>query len=387
MSALRAGKESRTIPRPRPAAAAYFLAFLGVGIYLPYIPLYLARLGYSGWQIGLVVGTQPLVRWTSAIGWAYVADRWRIRRWLLVGLALGGAVCLLPMLVVRSFPVVALVLAAVSICHGPVLPMLDASVIDNLPQLGGDYGRLRLWGSAGFIVGAAASAPLVAALSAGIVPLLLLIPNLLLAPALLRLPSPSSDAELRFRPPWRLLTPPLAAMFGTVFLVELSSGAWNGFFALHTSALGLPDSTPGVAWGLAVLGEVLLFRSGGGLLAWLPVPRIVVLATAVTAARWALSACVERQALVIGVQLAHAVTFSALHLAAQALIARFVPPDNTTGGQALYGMARFGAGGTAGVWLAGALVDWVGTRGLFVIEALVALAALIPALRLRRLVD
>ena len=214
-------------------------------------------------------------------------------------------------------------------------------------------------------------------------PLLLLLPSLLVPPVLARLPPDSGDATARFRAPWRLLTPGLRAMFATAFLVEVSSGAWNGFFALHTRALGLPPSTPGVTWGLAVLAEIVVFRWGRGFLGRAGVPRLVLVAIAVTALRWVASALVEREPIVIAIQLGHAVTFSALHLAAQALIARVVPSEGTTGAQAIYGMARFGAGGTAGVWLAGVLVDRIGTRPLFLVEAAIALFALVPALRLR----
>lgn len=380
------GQDDRAIARPRlTAAASYFLVFLGAGVYMPYVPLYLAHLGASGWQIGAVVGVQPLVRWTSAVAWAYVADRWRLRGRLLVWLPFAGGACLVPLLVSKSLPAVALTLTAVAVCHGPLVAMLDATVLEHLARLGGDYGRLRLWGSASFVLGAAGSAPLVAAYSPDVVPVLLLVPGLLLPVVLSRLPRASDGGASRFQPPWRLLTPPLRAMLATVFLVELSSGTWNGFFALHTSALGLPASTPGVTWGLAVLAEIVLFRSAGTLVGRVDVPHLVLVATALTAVRWVLTASLVREPLVIAVQLGHAVTFSALHLAAQVLITRLVPADSTTGGQAVYGMARFGAGGAAGVWLAGALVDRLGTRALFVVDAGIALAAMIPALRLGRL--
>jgi len=105
----------------------------------------------------------------------------------------------------------------------------------------------------------------------------------------------------------------------------------------------------------------------------------------VTVARWALTAWVRSEALVIGLQLGHACTFSAFHLAALQLLVRLVPPHSSTGGQALYGGVAFGIGGSAGVALAGVLVDRLGTSGVFGFEAIVALLGLLPALRLRRL--
>ena len=352
---------------------------------MPYLPLYLAHLGFSGTEIGVAVGLPSVLRWTGAIAWAHLADRWRVRHRLLVVLALAGGALTVPLLVVRGFPAVALVLGATALMHGPLIPLLDATVMDNLPRLGGDYGRLRLWGSMSFILGALGSAPLVAAFSPAVIPLLLLLPNLGLAPALFTLPRAQHGRAAAFRPPWRLLTPPLTAFLATVFLVQTSSGAWGGIFAVHTAALGLPSSVPGVAWGLAVAAEVVLFRWGRPLLARISAPRLVLAVVVLTAGRWVATAYAERAWLVVALQLGHGISFSALHLAAQVLLARLVPGESSSGGQALYGLAGFGLGGSGGMWLAGTLADRMSTSSVFLVDAGIALLALPFALRLRRL--
>src|SRR5438093_193051 len=121
-------RHARIATSRRSVAVAYFLAFLGLGVVLPYFPLYLDHLGYAGWQIGAIVGLQPVLRWTSALGWAHVADRWRVRRRLLVLAGLGGALVVLPLLAVRRFAAVAAVSTALRLVHGPIIPTLDAPV-------------------------------------------------------------------------------------------------------------------------------------------------------------------------------------------------------------------------------------------------------------------
>jgi len=59
-----------------------------------------------------------------------------------------------------------------------------------------------------------------------------------------------------------LLTPPLTAFLATAFLIQLSSGAFAGFFAVHTAALGFSDAVPGITFGLAVTAEVALLFWG-----------------------------------------------------------------------------------------------------------------------------
>ena len=370
----------------RRVAVAYFLAFLGLGVFLPYFPLYLDHLGYAGWQIGAIVGLQPMLRWTSALGWAHVADRRRVRRRLLVLAGLGGALVVLPLLAARRFAAVAAVSTAIALLHGPIIPMLDATVIDHLPRLGGDYGRLRLWGSLAFVVGALASAPLVGRFSPAVVPVLLLLAALPLAPALARLPREQAAPAGRSRAPWTLLTPPLRAFLATAFLLQVSSGAWTGFYAVHTASLGFSDAVPGLTWGLAVIAEIALFFWGARLVERIAPSRLIVVVLLLTALRWALTAVTRSEAVVVALQTGHAITFSAFHLASVLLLARLVPAESRTGGQALYGGVAFGLGGTAGLAFAGALVDRIGTSRVFALEAVLALGALAPAVRLRRLV-
>ncbi len=379
-------RHARIASSRRSVAVAYFLAFLGLGVVLPYFPLYLDHLGYAGWQIGAIVGLQPVLRWTSALGWAHVADRWRVRRRLLVLAGLGGALVVLPLLAVRRFAAVAAVSTAIGLVHGPIIPMLDATVMDHLPGLGGDYGRLRLWGSLGFVVGALASAPLVGRFSPAVVPVLLLLAALPLAPALARLPREQAAPAGRSPAPWTLLTPPLRAFLTTAFLLQVSSGAWTGFYAVHTTSLGFPDTVPGLTWGLAVIAEIALFFWGARLVERVAPSQLIVVVLVLTAVRWALTAAARSEAVVVALQTGHAITFSAFHLASVLLLSRLVPAESRTGGQALYGGIAYGLGGTAGLALAGALVDRIGTSRVFALEAVVALAALVPAARLRRLV-
>lgn len=382
-----------TLPATRPripserrtVLLAYFAVFLGVGVWLPYMPLWLDGLGLDGMQIGVLGAQQPLLRWVSAIAIAAAADRWRVRHRLLVVTALAGSLCFLPLLVATRFETLLVVFAAIALLHGSLIPLVDATVLDHLPRLGGDYGRLRVAGSVSFAIGALASGPLLAAWSPALLPWLLVVPQLLLAPAIMGLPRAQVGHAHEARPPWALLTPPLRAFLATAFLLQVSCGAWGGFFAIHTRALGLSDAVPGLAWGLAVVAEVALFTWGRGVIGRFSAAQLIGFTLVVTIARWGLTAIATSAPVVVALQLGHAVTFSVFHLATMLLLPRLVPVASSTSGQGLYGFVGFGLGGSAGFALAGLLVDRIGTAALFGLEAGVAALALIPAWRLARL--
>jgi PPP family 3-phenylpropionic acid transporter len=354
-------------------------------VWLPYMPLYLSSLGFDGWQIGLLGAFTPALRWTSALVLGAHADRRRNRHRLLVVTAGLGSLCFFPLLFIRDFPTMVLVFVGINLFHGTLIPMVDATVVDHLEVLGGDYGRLRLWGSISFVVGAAVSALLVQAAGPAVVPWLLVVPNLFLAPVLLRLPGGQRGHAEHARGPWALVTPALAAFLATVLLAQASCGAWGGFFALHVRTLGLPDALPGLTFAIAVVFEVVLFHWGRRVLEWIAPVDLILATLVITVIRWVLSALVTGEFAVVAVQLAHVFTYSAFHLAAIALVAELVPAENATSGQSLYGLMGFGVGGTVGIALAGALVDGLGTRGLFWFEAALATGAVVPGLVLKRL--
>ncbi|MFM7143415.1 MAG: MFS transporter [Alphaproteobacteria bacterium] len=366
-------------------ATAFFLLFIGMGVWVPYVPLYLATRGLSGSEIGLVLGLAPAARWTAAIPWAYAADRLRIRHALFLVATVASTACLVGLAFADRLPTILLAVAAVAAFGAPLVPMMDAMCADHLPRLGGNYGRLRAWGSLGFVVGSVLAAAVIARSSALVVPWLLVAAQLVLPFAALRLPREQHGHVEHFHAPWRLLSPPMNAFLATSLLFNLGAGAWAGFFAVHTRALGLPDWVPGVTWGLGVVTEVIALWVGRDLFArWGPAEVLVGVLLA-TAARYLVTSLVTGEAATIATQLAYGPCFALSHLAAQLVLARLVPSRSSTNGQALYGFVSFGVGGSTGLALAGLLVDRLGTASVFRIEAVVTLLAILPALRLRAL--
>lgn len=327
----------------------------------------------------------PAVRWTGAILWAYAADRWRVRRRLLIAAAIGSTASLATLLIAHDFAHVAAACAVIAFLSAPLIPLTDATVVDHLDLLGGDYGRVRAWGSVGFVGGSLIAAAVLGRFEAWVVPWLLIALQIGLPFAVAQLPRAQFGHASEFRAPWRLLNAPLAAFLASSFLFQLSSGAWGGFFAAYCRARGFSEAVPGIAWGFAVASEVATLYFGRRLLAWLSPPDLMLAVLAVTASRYVLTAGAKSEIAAVLLQLGYGLGFAGFHLSAQQLLARLVPQRSTTNGQALYGFVSFGLGGSLGFVLAGSLVDRLGPPGLFAFEAALAAAAIVPTLWLRSL--
>ena len=123
-----------------------------MGVLVPYWPLYLSRVGYDPVDIGLVMALVPLTKILSPGFWGWWADRshqpLRLVRWV----SWLSFVGFLPVFVDRqNLWLIGGVMMLFSFSWNGSLPLFETLTLNHL-QSGGRYGRIRLWGSIGFLV-------------------------------------------------------------------------------------------------------------------------------------------------------------------------------------------------------------------------------------------
>ena len=150
---------STTLTATPPAARAlarrlqvqYFLVFAPFAIVTTYQNLHFKRLGFSDSQIGSLNAIAAILAVISPPLWGYVTDRLGEKRAPLAILLITSGALYPFFLGTRSFLAAAIFQGAFSFCFAPCVALTDALVLEQLPRAGGDYARLRLWGSMGFI--------------------------------------------------------------------------------------------------------------------------------------------------------------------------------------------------------------------------------------------
>lgn len=363
----------------------YFTTFALLGAYLPYFSLYMKSLGFSGVQIGILAAAVPMGKVFFGPLWAHLSDRLGSRRGVaLVSISLASASFGL-MFGWDSFPALCVVLYTYAALRAGQLPQVEATTLDLADQHGWQYGRVRVWGSVGFVATALLLGPLFDRVSIRYVLHAVLLLLLLNVVATARIPATRPHPEerrVRLAPVLR--RPMVMVFFACAFLMQVSHGAYYGFFSIFMRDAGYRPFTIGLLWSLGVVAEMLTLIGASWLLRRLGVSGLITLCLMLAFVRWLAYTGSPRLPMILGAQVLHAFTFGAFHVAAVIGTHRLFPEQLRASGQSIYSGVTFGAGSVVGFVVAGRLYEAWGSSSLFQASAWVALAAALLSIFLWR---
>lgn len=358
----------------------YFFHFAYIGAFLPYFSLYLLSIGFSAWDIGLLMSLMNVMRLFSPGIWGWLADH-SGRRVPIIRLAgLVGLAGFTAFFWLRGFGGMMLVMGALTFFWSAALPLVEALAFNHLREAGGQYGRIRLWGSIGFILAVLGTGALLDCVPINQVLLvcwLLLVGNFGLA---LTLPEAAPVVRHGGQPglPRLLRHRPVQALFAASFVMAAAHGVFYIFFSIHLAGFGYSKGAVGFLWMLGVLAEILIFLMMPWLLRRFSLRRILLACFAAAILRFLLIGwCAEWVVLVVLAQLLHALTFGAHHAASVAAVNAWFSGRAQARGQAFYSSLSFGAGGLLGGLIGGWMWESAGASWSFSVSALFALAGVL----------
>jgi MFS transporter, PPP family, 3-phenylpropionic acid transporter len=350
----------------------YFFYFAFVGAMAPFWGLYLKSLSFNAFQIGVLMSLLQVMRIFAPNIWGHIADRTGKRVAIVQIAALGSLLCYVGVFFGVSFWWLFVVMAGMSFFWSASLPLVEATTLSHLKDNTQHYGRIRLWGSIGFIVVVlglgywfdyrpVADLPwAVLGFIAGIV---------LFAR---RIPEAAIEVHATDHlPVWEIVRrPEVWSLLVACFLMAAAHGPYYTFYSIYLVDHGYAKSTVGWLWALGVLCEIGAFLLMPRMTQTLRVETILLATFGFAVVRFLLIAwAVDSLPAVLLAQTLHAATFGAFHSAAVALIHRHFRGRHQTRGQGLYNSMAFGAGGTLGGLYAGAAWDGLGPQATFSIAA------------------
>ncbi len=354
-------------------ALFYGTVFGLIGTQLPFFPVWLAAIGLDAGWIGVVAAVPSLTRFTVLPLIASIAERRGSLRGALIVVTLAttlGFAALAPM----REPLAVLMLFALTACAWtPTVPLTDGYALKGVLRYGLDYGPLRLWGSAAFIVGALGCGLLVDAIAAEQLIWVIVAVAALGAAASFVLrpldaePRPAMEHGAPMRASALLRRPAFVAIIAAAALIQGSHVAYYVFASILWKSQGLGGFTIAVLWALGVIAEIVLFALSPRLP--LSPPALILIGALAGVVRWSVTALEPSLPVLVMVQLLHGLTYGATLLGTMALLARHVPGDVMASAQG-YLAAASGLVSSAATILSGQVYAQAGERVYFIMAAM-----------------
>lgn len=366
-------------------AILYFLSFSAISIYTIYGSLYFKRRGISNVQIGILNAIPAWVGIFAHLIWGLISDTLRQRKLPNFLVHLVTAI-IYPLFWFwgDQFLLTCVIMGFFTFFFTPAIPLADTWTLDHLSNRGGDYGRIRTWGSIGFALPLLLSTFLLSKTKSSsaedLLPTFLgfCIFRVISALYLLTLPDYHSSLSERRKPNWKglrsYLTPFAVTFFFATFMSRFLFSPYYTFFSIFLDEQGIADNFKGMFWVMAVVSEAGLIAVSGVLLRRFGEMALLIAGLAAMAFRMFVYSTEPSWYIILATQTLHALTFGAFHVASIQIINTITPKDFRASGQTFNG-ALLGTGSLIGGIVSGILAESYGLAGLFRIQSVISLVS------------
>lgn len=365
-------------PRQSLYFASFFFAYYGyIGLLSPYASLYFADKGMSAAQIGVLMSLMQVMRIFGPNLWGWVADHYQQRVAVLRLTALAAAAAFCGMFFGQNFAQFFVVMVVINLFTSAQAPLSEALMLSEMHGDLTHYGKLRLWGSVGFILAVTLAGPVLDRFGIALMPwiaLVLLI--MVLAVSMRMFETPHTGIHRDTPSALSLLCQrEVATFFGSTFLMIAAHASLYVFYSLYLARLGYSNTVIGLMWSLGVVVEIVFFFYQAPLFRRFGVRKLMIASLLIGVLRFMLIGFgAESLAILLVAQILHAATFGVHHSASIFTLQRWYSGALQARGQALFTSISYGLGGTLGGLVLSLIWDTFGPHAVYLAAAMFSLA-------------
>jgi len=353
----------------------FFLYFAYVGLVSPYASLFFLDRGFSVIEIAVLMSMLQITRIVGPFSWGWLSDYLSDRIGIIRFCACFAAVAFLSIFFLHSYIAFFIWMFVLHTILSSLMPLGESATVHALfkdNSFDKRYGRLRLWGSIGFIAMVLFAGELFQRKGIELYPIVGAVILSFLALVTFRLHEPKMERRKMVKGELLivLFNPDVRWFLLSGFFMIFAHAALYVFYSLYLADLGYDKFQIGLFWALGVAAEVIFFYFQSKVLSRLDAEVVLQIAFGIGVFRFILIAFFPITWVLILAQLMHAGTFGAHHSAATKLLQRWFTGPLQARGQALMATVSYGLGGTLGGLLAGWLWDATVPRNVFVMAAL-----------------
>ncbi len=357
----------------------YFFHFAFIGAFAPYWSLYLKSLSFGAFQIGVLMSLLHVTRIFAPAAWGWLADHTGKRLLIVRSAAITGLISYCAVFFGESFTWLFVTMTLMSFFWSASLPLIEATTLSYLGESTAKYGRIRVWGSVGFIFAVTSVGYLLD--STDIASLLWAVLGFKLGIVVFSRQIPEGEIVVHAADSHSIRQifkrPEVLAFFAACLLMALAHGPYYTFYSIYLVENGYSKSMIGWLWAIGVICEIGIFFLMPQLMHRFRLKQIMIFSLGCAIVRFLMIGWgVDWPVIILLAQILHAATYGAHHATAMMFVHRFFPGRHQGKGQALYTSLTFGIGGTIGGIFSGYAWEWLGPGLTFTASAAAVLLGL-----------
>ncbi|WP_371281833.1 MFS transporter [Dokdonella sp.] len=362
----------------------YFAYYAALGAFTPYWSLYLKGTGQDVAAISVLMSLWYATRVVAPSTWSTLAARSANPvHWLRIG-------CVLTLLSFSAFTLeldfawLFVVMCVFCFMYNAVMPQFESITLSHLVGRAERYGRIRVWGSIGFVAVVALFGVSLDHLPVTALPWLML-PLFagMLASAMMndygRTPAAQAEADtVNFLS--RLRRPEVIAFFIVALLMQLSFGPYYTFYSIYLDEHGYSSSALGMFWSIGVIVEIAVFTFSTWIFRRWSASTVLLISLVAASLRWAVIALwPDSVALMTIAQTLHALSFAGFFAASMQFLVKFFPGRQNGHAQGIFYGFSSGIGGVLGALLSGLVWKVSGGDTAFLLASATSAVAAVVA--------
>ena len=353
----------------------FFLYFAYVGLVSPYASLFFVDRGFSVIEIAVLMSMLQITRIVGPFSWGWLSDYLSNRIGIIRVCACLAALVFLCIFYLQDYIGFFIWMFVLHTILSSQMPLGETATIHALYKdnsFDKRYGRLRLWGSIGFLAMVLFAGELFQRKGIELYPYVGTVILFSLAAITFGLHEPKMERRKMVRGELFavLINPDVRWFLVSGFFMIFAHASLYVFYSLYLANLGYDKFQIGLFWALGVAAEVLFFYFQNKVLSRIDSEIVLQGAFGIGVVRFILIAFFPTTIVLMLAQLMHAGTFAAHHSAATKLLQRWFTGPLQARGQAIMATVSYGLGGTIGGLCAGWIWDLFQPRDVFVMSAL-----------------
>jgi MFS transporter, PPP family, 3-phenylpropionic acid transporter len=361
-------------------SAYYFSYFAFIGAFSPYFGLYYQSLGFSAWDIGVLMSLLQVMRLVAPNIWGWLAERLGARMPIVRFAAAMSILGFGVLFFTERFVGIFVGMTVLAFFWGAALPLTESVTLSHLGGQSSGYGKIRVWGSVGFILAVLGCGYLLDLAPVRI--LLWVTLGTLVGITVSALAVPDAAPRQHDSDHWRLREilrrPEVTALLIACFAMSAAHGTLYVFYSIYLVDHGYGKALVGWLWTVGVLAEIGAFLAMPALLRLFSLRAILLFSLGCAVVRFGMIGWgVDSLVVLLVAQILHGATFGAYHASAVATVNLWFGGRHQARGQAIYSSVSFGAGGMVGGLVSGYMWEGIGPALTFTVSSAFALAGLV----------